>query len=407
MAQHKDAASLFLSQSFVSQLLFMTVFTVNLLYQIQVVGLNAFQLVLVGTILELTVFLFEIPTGLIADYKGRKFSIVLGYFLIGIGFFIEGLFPLFTTVLISQIVWGIGYTCISGALQAWISDEAGLDRVDKIFINSAKYENAGSFIGIPLAVIIGYYSLQASILTGAIGFLLLAIYLWAFMGETTFLKKKRDHSQSSIHELKSMFSGVLASFGKNAILRYCLIISFIAGVYSEGFDRLWVAHLTTAIKEAFLTDENMIFIVGGLQFITSILTIMVFEWFSRMSEKLSFRSLYKSLLISYAILILTLLGFAFSTSIYGLILLFLLIQVNRQVMSTFENIWFNKLITDSSKRATFFSIKGQVDAIGQIGGGPVTGIISLHSSIKAALAASAVLLTPILFIYHRLLKTRG
>lgn len=405
MTRYKGPALLYLSQSFFSQLFFWSVFTVNILYYVQIVGMNALQLVLVGTVLEMTIFICEIPTGLIADYKGRRFSIVLGYFLIGLGFLIEGLFPMFTTILIAQIIWGIGHTCISGALQAWITDEIGLNTVDKIFIDSTKYENIGTLVGILLAIIIGAISIQASILIGAIGFLLLSLYLWRNMTETKLISPNLEESLSFMHNIKSMFVSVVSSFQANMILRYVILIAFIVGIYSEGFDRLWISHLASII-EGTLSEKNTIFIVGGLQFTTSILTILVFQFLNRMSEKIHFTSLYKVLRLSYLILIVALICFAFSTNIMGFIFFFFIIQVIRSVTSTFETIWFNQFITDSSKRATFFSVKGQVDAIGQIGGGPVSGFISQYTSITLGLAVSAFLLSPVLLIYQKLLKTR-
>ncbi|WP_100402749.1 MFS transporter [Bacillus sp. FJAT-42315] len=405
MTRHKGPALLYLSQSFASQLFFWMVFTVNLLYYVQVVEMNALQLVLVGTVLEITVLICEIPTGLIADYKGRKFSIVLGYSLIGLGFFIEGLFPTFTTILIAQVIWGIGYTCISGALQAWVTDEVGLNKVDKVFINSTKYENVGNLFGILLGIVIGYISVQVSILLGAIGFLLLSLYLSRNMTETRVINEKKKESFSFIENIKSMLSSVFSSFKANIILRYVLLIACIVGIYSEGFDRLWISHIADII-EGTLSEKHMIFVVGGVQFVTSVFTIIVFQFLNRMSEKIQFKSLYKGLRLSYFILIVALICFAFSTNLIGLICFFIIIQVIREITSTFENIWFNQLITDSSKRATFFSVKGQVDAIGQIGGGPVAGLISQYTSIKIGLAASALLLSPVLFIYQKLLKTR-
>ena len=404
MIRQKGPASGYLSQAFLAQLFFWSVFTVNLLYQVQIVGMNALQLVLAGTVLELTIFICEIPTGLIADYKGRKFSIVLGYFLIGIGFLIEGSFPIFTAILIAQIIWGIGYTCISGALQAWITDEIGLEKVDKVFITGAKYENSGTLFGILLAIGIGYLSLQASIIIGAIGFFLLSLYLSKTMTETIIIKEKEQDSHSVIHDMKSMLISVFSSYKENHLLRYVLLIALIVGIYSEGFDRLWISHITNSIEGA-LSEKNMIFLIGGLQFITSILIIIAFHFLDRMSEKINFKSLYKILRLSYLILIVALIFFALATNLMGLMFFFLIIQVIRHVASTFETIWFNQLITDSSRRATFFSFKGQVDAIGQIGGGPVTGLISQYTSIRTGLAISAILLTPMLFIYQKLLKT--
>ncbi len=82
------------------------VFTVSAVYQVNVVGLNPLQLVLVGTAMEATVFLCEIPTGVLADVYSRRLSIIIGTFLIGASYLLEGIYPLFTVVLLAQVLWG-------------------------------------------------------------------------------------------------------------------------------------------------------------------------------------------------------------------------------------------------------------------------------------------------------------
>ena len=129
MSSLKDPYRLYIYICFLSQLFFTFIFTVSLLYQVSVVKLDPLQLVLVGTVLEITVFLFEIPTGIVSDLKSRKLSVIIGYFLIGVGFLLEGLFPFFITVLLAQVAWGIGYTFTSGSLQAWIADEIAEEKV--------------------------------------------------------------------------------------------------------------------------------------------------------------------------------------------------------------------------------------------------------------------------------------
>jgi MFS family permease len=74
--------TLYLVLEFSAALLFSLIFTVNSLYQVTVVQLSPLQLVLVGTILEATVFLFEVPTGVLADVKSRRLSIVVGHLLV-------------------------------------------------------------------------------------------------------------------------------------------------------------------------------------------------------------------------------------------------------------------------------------------------------------------------------------
>ena len=87
----------------------------SLVYHLEVVGLNTFQLVLVGTVLETACFILEIPTGVVADLYSRRRSILIGVFLYGIGFIMEGSLPWFGTVLLAQVVWGCGDT-LSAAL---------------------------------------------------------------------------------------------------------------------------------------------------------------------------------------------------------------------------------------------------------------------------------------------------
>lgn len=96
-------------------LIFHMIFTASVVYQVTTIQLNPLQLVLVGTTLEATVFLFEVPTGIVADAYNRRLSIIIGVALMGIGFVLEGSVPRFDAILIAQLVWGIGATFTSGA----------------------------------------------------------------------------------------------------------------------------------------------------------------------------------------------------------------------------------------------------------------------------------------------------
>src|SRR5664279_6191056 len=133
-----DSYRVYLILSGAAALFFSTIFTVNLVYQAQVVGLTPLQLVLVGTTLETVCFLFEIPTGIVADLYSRRLSVIIGLLLIGVGFTIEGSLPIFGAVLLSQVFWGIGATFTSGALDAWIVDEVGTERMGTVFVRGAQ-----------------------------------------------------------------------------------------------------------------------------------------------------------------------------------------------------------------------------------------------------------------------------
>ena len=79
-----NALQVYVILTFATELLLSLAFTVDAVFQITVAHLNPLQLVLVGTALEVTIFVFEIPTGVLADTKSRRLSIILGLSLIPI-----------------------------------------------------------------------------------------------------------------------------------------------------------------------------------------------------------------------------------------------------------------------------------------------------------------------------------
>jgi DHA3 family tetracycline resistance protein-like MFS transporter len=56
---------------------------------------------------------------------------------------------------------------------------------------------------------------------------------------------------------------------------------------------------------------------------------------------------------------------------------------------------------DSKIRATVHSMFGQVDAVGQMLGGPIVAVIAAVGSAVASLVTSGLLLTPALFFVSR------
>ena len=144
--------------------------------------------------------------------------------------------------------------------------------------------------------------------------------------------------------------------------------------------------------------------MGGIQFIVVLVSFAALHLMNRSAIHQNLRQIYVVLFMASLLIIISLIGFAFSTYMIGLLIFYVIIQVTRQVMYPLEDIWLNKIIPDSSARATFFSVKGQVDAIGQIGGGPVIGVVASSFTIKIAIIVSAILLTPVLLLYKIILN---
>ena len=136
-----NPSTLYITLSFLGSFTFSLIFTVNQLYFVTSVGMSPLELVLMGTILEASIFLFEIPTGIVADVKSRRVSVIIGYVLMGIGFILEGLVPVVIVVGLVQLVWGLGYTFTSGATEAWIADEIGDEKAGDAFLRFPVTEN--------------------------------------------------------------------------------------------------------------------------------------------------------------------------------------------------------------------------------------------------------------------------
>jgi MFS transporter, DHA3 family, tetracycline resistance protein len=139
--------------SLVTALINTTVFTTAAVYFVRDVGANPLQLVLIGTVMEFAIFLFELPTGAFADSHGRRASVVISHVIQGIAFLIVAASTSYVGVLIAYIVWGVGSTFSSGALEAWITDEMEGRDLEKVFLRGGQFFAAGQLAGFVVAAI--------------------------------------------------------------------------------------------------------------------------------------------------------------------------------------------------------------------------------------------------------------
>jgi MFS family permease len=67
-------------------------------------------------------FLFELPSGVIADLMGRRKAIILGNILLTLGNLLVGISSSFVSITVWYLVWTIGYAFQSGATEALAYD---------------------------------------------------------------------------------------------------------------------------------------------------------------------------------------------------------------------------------------------------------------------------------------------
>jgi MFS transporter, DHA3 family, tetracycline resistance protein len=389
-----DAYKFYLFIEMASSLLYSLAFTAMSLYEIRVAGLSPLQLVLVGTTLELSVLLCEVPTGIVADVYSRRLSIIIGFFIVGLGFLLEGFLPFFTTILLAQMLWGLGYTFTSGSRQAWLSDEIGEGRANQAFLSANKFSLGGSLAGMLLAILIGGRQVNLPILASGGLFILLAGILALTMSEHGFHPAPMEQRNTYQQMLRTFRLG-LQTVRQRPRLIAILGMGLFFGLYSEGFDRLWVKHLLGRFSLPVLfgnTDITFFGLLRAASVLLSITATALIEKRLDTSQPRRIGRLMFSITIGIAAFIVL---FVWSPWLGLTLGVYLLISALRNLVGPLTDAWVNQRL-DSDVRATVLSMTGQVDAVGQIAGGPLIGLVANLFSVPAAMTVSGLLLTPAL-----------
>ena len=379
------------------EMAFMTYATVASAYRIIEADLDPFQLLLVGVALELSFFLAESPTGALADVYSRKNSLIVGFILVGTGFVLEGAIPLFVTILTAQVVWGVGFSFISGAQQAWLADELRDDsQTARVFVRASKYESAGALGGIALSVAIASYSVGLALAVGGLLLILLAAFLVVAMPETGFARPaagpdgaKRVGWRATANVLKTGIRAVRAS----RVLTALIVIEIFAGMSTEPFDRLWAKQaLDTFEFPAIWTLDPIVWfgIIHAAASLGGLLAIWLIERYVPVGRPETPRIV---LFLYNAAMISAVAAFALAGNFYFAVGMVAITYILHRIAEPFTAAWINR-IARSEYRATVFSIHEQGNSLGQIAFGPLMGIYAAANGIRPALIACALLRLP-------------
>lgn len=387
-----DATKVYLFIEFSSSAFFAMMFVTMSLYEATVAGLTPVQLVLVGTTLEISAFVFEIPTGVVADSYSRRLSIIIGYVLMGVGFLVEGFFPAFLPILLAQVIWGLGYTFTSGATQAWISDEIGEDPANQLFLRATRVGLVASLLGMGLAMLVGANNVALPIQIGAVGVMAIGFALVFVMPETGFRPAPKEDRNNWQHMWHTFNEGVKSVRARPRLMTI-LGVGLFYGLYSEGFDRLWVKHLLDNFDIPIWFGNNQVAFFAALRIASSIMTILVLHFMGKRVDSVSPLAIGYAMLLATGLISGSMIGFALSPFLALTLVLYLVIDVLRDIRDPLNSAWVNQKL-DSQTRATVHSMSSQVDAIGQMGGGPLVALVAGLYSVTSAIVTSGLMLLP-------------
>jgi MFS transporter, DHA3 family, tetracycline resistance protein len=388
-------------------LLYMPTWVVMAVYLVRELDLSPLELILMGTVMEAAVFLFEVPTGVVADTYSRKLSLIVGYVGMGVAWMLAGVFSAPWAIIAIWGFWGLAYTFTSGAYQAWITDEVGVENVGRVFLRGERVRYAGAVVGLIGQVAIGVVSLRAGVIAGGAVTAACGLLCVFFMPETGFRRRPRIERGSALAELRSTAAtGVRFAWAAPVIL-LLVSVGFFMGMSSEAFDRLKEAHFLRDVGLPAVGHLDPVVWFGGFWLAGMILGFVAIGRILKRFERGGPRVVTSSLFAFTLMEMVALLVFALTGSTWVAIGALLGVFLARDLAGPLYTIWLNEQITDSSVRATVLSISGQADAIGQAGGGPVLGWMGNAWGIRAALAAGAVAIAPALGLYGRAIAHQG
>jgi DHA3 family tetracycline resistance protein-like MFS transporter len=372
-----------------------------------VMELTPFQLLLIGTVIMVTALLFEVPTGIVADIYSRRLSVIIGGVLIGVCYTLTGLFPIYLVTLLAATIEAIGDTFVSGAWEAWITDEVGAERVGQVFLRGMQIGSVGHWVGSGLSILLAtWFGYHVPIVLGGVLWLVLSGVLVLTMPETGFVRREELQRAPLRAQLDAALTtvrdGVRLVRG-TPILLLLFTAQLFVGAFFEGFFRIYRAHLLTsftlpALRLPLVGLLDVIAWFGVLDVLNSLLNLVGAEVVRR------FVALNRPTLVArmltgfYAIVIVCGLIFALSGTFTLAAVALLAVQLCQQLAQPITSAWLNQHIA-ADVRATVLSMSSQVNTFGQLGGGLGVGVVSNRFGIRAGLVVATLFVTPLLALY--------
>jgi hypothetical protein len=276
-----------------------------------------------------------------------------------------------------------------------------------VFLRGSQLAYARAIAEAILGVAVATQNLGGALVFGGTVTILTGAVCIFVMPEHGFRRRPATERLSAARELKrNAVVGARLIRGHHVLL-LIVGITFFAGAASEGLDRLWEAHLITdvGLPELWGMDPVVwfgIFNVVGLVAGIVITSFLVPRFEHADNAKLASALLWLTVALSVSVVV-----FGLATSFALASVAYLLARLVRRLKEPLYLTWLNKNVEDSRVRATVNSIASQSDAVGEVAGGPAIGVVGTLASLRAALVATGLLLTPAIALYARALRHGG
>jgi MFS family permease len=331
-------------------------------------------------------FILEIPTGVIADKFGRKYSVALGCLMTFLSFVVYGTFPNFIAFLVAEFLAALGIALMSGASEALLYDslkeEKNESKFKNIFGRSFSIGQIAAIISAPIGgFIASKFGLNIPMMASAIP-ALIAVFI-IMTAKEPIIAMKGSEEKKYINIAKNGIS----SFIRNKNLKVLALNGIL--VYTGAYFLIW-------LYQPQLQNLGVAIIYFGFIRALFALSGMVFANNLQRTEKL-FGSSNKFFNITAFATIFSLLSIVIFPSVATVVLAIIIIGGLGQARFTALNSYINDEIP-SEQRATTLSTVSMLNRVVLIVLNPAVGFIADNSLSGAFFFVSALSLIALIFI---------
>lgn len=355
-------------------------------------GLSLLEVNLLNCSFMVAVFLFEIPTGVIADFFGRKKSVIIGLLIYALSFLVYFLSDNLWQFLLAEIIGALAFTCISGALEALVVDSLNHHKYTGCFnmvFRKTELRQIGVLVGAIIGSFAGQINLAVPWLFSSIAFALLSILALFLFREDYFQKPERDDPNylAILKEAKKSINYGLKNH------RIMLLSLFSASLFFviQPLNMYW----QIVFKNDFgLEVKFMGLIFAGIVILTFAGSQLSGLWLKIFKEQKG--AIFFSQIITFIGVIACLL----TMNLNYFLTFFLLHEVGRGLFKPLIRTYINNNI-DNKNRATVLSLESMITKLGAGLGLIVSGVIANNFGVRVSWLASAIVLIASIFLFWR------
>ena len=201
-------------------------------------GFNAEESFRLKAFYSISIVIFEIPSGYLADVIGRRKTIIIGSIFGTLGFIIYSIFTGYWAFVIAEMTLGLGMSCISGADSALLYDSLKMLGRDNQYV---KYEGQNFSVGNFAEAIAGLTGGALAEISLHFPFYIQTGIAFIAVPAAFMLVEPQVHSKRMAMGMKDIWHVIEYSLFVNKSLRWNILFSSIIG--AATLTMAWVIQL--------------------------------------------------------------------------------------------------------------------------------------------------------------------